>query len=348
MMRRRRISVLIPAYNHSAYIAEAIASVLAQDWPDLELRVLDDGSSDDTLAQAERAVQGQTRVRCVLAKQENAGVSASLNRLMAEADGDIVAILNSDDRFAPGRLPRMMEWVGDARRFFAFSRVNFVGGPDAPDFEALTEWYDEALAKASGLPTAGFALMIANVSISSSNFVFSRDLIERTGGFDPVLPLTQDWDFALRCLGTVEPVFVPDALLDYRVHPSNTWRNHQDTRIEQSAAVLHGYFSRLHQADNPLAPGLGGWPRFLPIFVAVARPVFAQTSLAGVLDEMALETVSARLAGAPGDRVERTAIVNLIAAARANEARPAGLEAFYEAAARWQSLAASIALPVAA
>jgi glycosyltransferase involved in cell wall biosynthesis len=59
-----KISVLIPSYNHAAYISEAIGSVLLQDWPDLELLVLDDGSTDDTVEAAERAVKGERRIRC--------------------------------------------------------------------------------------------------------------------------------------------------------------------------------------------------------------------------------------------------------------------------------------------
>src|SRR5262249_15626438 len=89
-------SVILPAYNHAAYIEEAVRSVLAQTWPDVELIVVDDGSTDGTLERArELAAQYPQRMRVIA--QANQGAHVAINRGLAEARGDYLAILNSDD-----------------------------------------------------------------------------------------------------------------------------------------------------------------------------------------------------------------------------------------------------------
>jgi hypothetical protein len=192
----------------------------------------------------------------------------------------------------------------------------------------MKRWYSELMAKGTALPSAGFMFLLANLSISSSNFVFSRDLAAKTGGFDGALPLTQDWDFVLRCLRFVEPVFAPEPLLEYRVHPSNTWRQHTAIRFEQSEAVVRGYFENLERIENPMAPAPGAWPRFFPVFLSVARPVFATDNLASVVEAMNLHratpgpphTASAASATADGAAIRR--LVTAITAEPPDDADP--------------------------
>ena len=315
LRNRRRISVLIPAYNHAAYIGEAIASVLAQDWPDIELLIVDDGSPDTTLEVATHAIQGEKRVKCRLESQANAGVSATLNSMMAMASGDVLAILNSDDSYAPQRLRTIMQRVDRAETFFAFSHVNFIESGRTDDFVRFRDWYNEALLTMGQLPSVGFSLLLSNASISSSNFVFSRDLAARSGGFDPALPLTQDWDFILRCLHAVEPIVVAQRLLNYRVHPSNTWRRHADIRLEQCTGVLQRYFNPPVPPENPWAPSYGGWPRLFPMFLCIAAPVLRNAELIGTLQRMGQSAHWPRQPGAPTAAQERQAISRLIAAA---------------------------------
>jgi len=313
--KRPRVSVLIPAYNHEHYVAEAIASVLAQDWPEIELLVLDDGSTDSTLDAAARAIRGERRVRCALASQANAGVCVTLNRLMSAATGDILAILNSDDRFAPTRLTKIIAAAGTAPRFFGFSAVRCFESGRTDDFERFRGWYADALRMAGAVPTAGYALLLANFSISSSNFVFSRELVEKSGGFDPALPLTQDWDFILRCLPFTEPVFTPEPLLDYRVHPLNTWRNHKATHMAQSLAVLRSYFEGKPTSENPMAPTAGAWRRYLPMFLAMARQPGSDDSLAHFLRQQGIAPEPVLSVPSVDNSVESRAIASLVALA---------------------------------
>jgi glycosyltransferase involved in cell wall biosynthesis len=333
-----KIAVVIPGYNHAAYIGPAIASVLAQDWPDLELLVLDDGSADDTAGAAERAVAGQRRVPARIERQANQGSARTLNRLIERSDADYVAILNSDDLYAPGRLRALVERAAGQDLFFGFTGMSFLESGATQDFGLFEDWYRSKFHYAAQLPSCGFALLGANITITSSNFLFSRELFDLVGGFDPALPLTQDWAFAVDALRWTEPVLLPRRLMSYRVHPGNTWRRLQDLRRAQSVRVLERFAAwAAGSCLNPLAPTPGNWPAFFPFFVRVCGTLFSDDPVGGFLPP-GLLSLDRTNPAAPRDLA---AIARLLAAAR----QPAGevidtAEALGLAARHWEALRA--------
>lgn len=104
------VSVLMPAYNHERYVETAIRSVLDQDWPRIELIVLDDGSVDGTWRVLEglRGICESRLERVVFLRQENRGTCETTNRLCALATGGFVGLLASDDAYAPGALSALV------------------------------------------------------------------------------------------------------------------------------------------------------------------------------------------------------------------------------------------------
>jgi glycosyltransferase involved in cell wall biosynthesis len=104
---RPLVSVIIPAYNASAFIAETLASARAQTWPNLEIIVVDDGSTDDTAAIVEAAAATDPRI--TLIRQANAGVAAARNRAITAAKGDYVAPLDADDLWHPENVEAQVE-----------------------------------------------------------------------------------------------------------------------------------------------------------------------------------------------------------------------------------------------
>jgi len=223
MIPEPRISIVVPAYNHERFVGEALASLQAQTLADFEVVVIDDGSRDATADVAESVARADARFRVI--RQANGGSHAAINRGIAEARGDWLAILNSDDRFAPTRLARLRdEALAGAQFVVTASRLIDQHGEPIAD---RSHWWWRAVgvfhAKAVALgPVEG--LLYGNYTVSTSNFFFSRALYDAIGPLRP-LRYVIDWEWAVRAAlhapgGTR---YLADApLLDYRLHGSNT------------------------------------------------------------------------------------------------------------------------------
>jgi glycosyltransferase involved in cell wall biosynthesis len=223
MQDKPLVSVVIPAYNHEQFVAEAIDSVLNQSYSNFELVVIDDGSIDDTAKIAELKARQDSRIRVI--RQANGGSHAAINRGMAEARAEWIAILNSDDRWAPNRLVRLMEQAREGAAFVVTgARLIDADGVEITDPK---HWWNATLrdfrAKARELgPVDG--LLYGNYTASTSNFFFSRQLAQAVG---PVRPLRfiPDWDWALRAALHAPARFqflADEYLLDYRLHGRNS------------------------------------------------------------------------------------------------------------------------------
>lgn len=104
-----RFSVIIPLYNKAPYVAKAIGSVLAQTYTDYELIIVDDGSKDDSLNVALKAIEGHAH--CHICKQENAGVSVTRNNGANLSQGDYLCFLDADDWWNPSFLTEMSKLI---------------------------------------------------------------------------------------------------------------------------------------------------------------------------------------------------------------------------------------------
>ena len=271
--RSRRIAVVVPSFNHARFIGETLRSVFAQTHRDLELHVLDDGSTDGSPAVVERVLsEAPAGMRCEFRARGNRGCSTTLNELITGVRAEWVAILNSDDLLVPNRFERMLQEIPETGHHFGFSAVEFLFGEGISDEEAWREFYPGMFRGGLALPTVGFSLLRGNFAISSSNFLFDRALFERGVRFRENLPLSQDWDFLLQALRHVEPRFHPEPLLRYRVHSTNTYRNHRDRQRTELRLLFEAFSDwACRPTENRLAPTPGNWPRLFPVFVRACR-----------------------------------------------------------------------------
>ena len=288
-----RISVVIPSYNHARYIEAAIQSVFMQaaDGLEIELVVVDDGSPDDSLPIIRRCLKNSPLQRTVLIEQENRGAHAAIMRGIEHARGDFLSILNSDDAFLPGRFTSVAPRLSADTDCLAFTLVEMIDEHDQPLQNDAPEfgWYQDVLASAAACPTRGFALLRNNPAVTSGNFVFSRSLYERLGGFSEH-QLSHDWDFLLRSTFYAEPVFVPEVLMRYRVHPQNTTGRVQHLMAQEGREGLHRFLSlaRTGPSPNPLAPLPENWPRYWPWFCTAIRPHFSDRPIIESIDQNVL------------------------------------------------------------
>lgn len=275
----RRISVVIPSYNHARFLRTTLPSVLTQDYPNLELVIVDDGSSDGSPDLIEELIAGATIANVVFIRQANAGAHAAIMRGIAAASGDVLTILNSDDYYEPGRLSELMRHVPATGDFMVFSQVHFVNmaGERLQPGEGHLLWYDRALREASACPTIGYGLLRNNFSLTSGNLVFTRTLYEAVGGFAHYR-LCHDWDFLMKTVLLTEPIFVTKPLMCYRVHDSNTTLSvSKNQEEEEGVAAYSAYFAAAaRQAPaNPLAPSHHHWPSYFDHFIDAYAPWFS-------------------------------------------------------------------------
>lgn len=220
------VSVVIPSYNHEGFVDEAVASVLAERDLDLELIVVDDGSTDGSRERLERWRQNDPRVRLEL--QSNRGAHAALNRGLELTRGDVILILDSDDAFVPGRIARlaaMLRSRPEATLIATWIRVVDAAGAELGvkrAWRSMPPWPHPAAGphlSDTGHPV--LALLEGNWIATTSNLGFPRRLVDDGLRFAP-LRYAHDWDFILAACACGELLLLEEPLLRYRVHGANT------------------------------------------------------------------------------------------------------------------------------
>ena len=281
-----RVGVVIPVYNHEAFVGDAIRSVLAQTVDAVDLVVIDDGSKDGSVDAARAAIAGFPGRRVTIIEQENRGAHAAIMRGIEHLDTPVLSILNSDDLYEFDRFERMLPAL-DAELAIAFSAITLIddAGDTLPPDHAWSRWYARALTAADTEPTIGFALLVHNFSVTSGNFVFTRALYDRLAGFNDQ-KFAHDWDFLIRAVALTEPAFIPDRLMRYRIHASNTTESVRNA-MERECDAAYRAFTRMLTTPHARtdAPGPAGWPHYWRRFIATRKPFwtnarFSQPALA--------------------------------------------------------------------
>ena len=301
------VSVVAPAYRHERYIADCLRSIAAQTHPRLEVIVVDDASGDGTADVAEATLEGPLKgrfERAVVRRQaSNGGAHAALNDGLALARGAYVAVINTDDLFLPERIERLLAAMVAADSGFGFTGIELLwdedSAPPPPGVVLLNLRQRLAIARDR---TLGHALLRQNVAISTGNFLFSRALAQRIGGFQP-LRYCHDWDFALQALLHTQPVFVEAPLYAYRLHAGNTFRQTGDLALLESEAVIRRYFRAVlsREQTNRHCPSPDSEPGAFEAFVHLAKYGDYWAREAG-LYRRASRTLAARPIGDhPGD-----------------------------------------------
>ena len=202
-----RISVIIPAYRVTEYIAETLDSVLAQTFTDYEIVVVNDGCPDT--AALER-VLAPYREKIVYLKRENGGLSAARNTAIAAARGEFLALLDGDDAWEPGYLAYQVG-VMEADPAAAVVYSNGVVFGDSPQAGSLLMDLSPSEGPAD---FAAIVQMRCQVMVSA---MARREAVVRAGMFDPKLRAVEDFDLWLRMtLGGGKIVYHRKPLLRYR------------------------------------------------------------------------------------------------------------------------------------
>lgn len=238
-----RVSVVIPLYNHSSFIAQALESVVAQGEIIREVIVINDGSTDNSLAIAREFSSRHPMVNVV--NQINSGAATTINRGIQIATSEYIAILNSDDYWMPKRLTKLIRALDmDASLDLVASDIMFVDGNGV---EKKDIWYEAALTNFISSRDLGMSLAEANFLMTTSNYVVRRSALKALGGFAEIR-YAHDLDFALRLAVENRRIgFVDEKLLAYRSHANNTIKENQHKVRVDWAMVVAFYLWSLKQ-----------------------------------------------------------------------------------------------------
>jgi glycosyltransferase involved in cell wall biosynthesis len=260
------ITVIVPTFNRADRLREAVESVLAQPLAELEVLVVDDGSTDDTAAVITSLQERDSRVVCL--SQANQGVAAARNHGLDRARGDLIAFLDSDDRWSPDKLPfqlACLERVPEAGMIWTDMVGIDPGGSVIPgyslrDLLPYRFGLDELFARRiplSELPDTpppwrdgglyvgdiyGKALL-GNLVLPSS-VLMTRARLERVGRFDQRLAVAgEDFDFFLRVCREGPVAFADVPTVSYRMGHAD-----QLTHPSRGLYMARNYVRTLEQA----------------------------------------------------------------------------------------------------
>jgi glycosyltransferase involved in cell wall biosynthesis len=204
-----KLSVVMPAFNHARYIVEAIDSVLAQIPDDAEVIVVDDGSSDETAALAERIGPPVRVIRAA-----HAGIGATMNRGIDEARGALIASIDADDRWLPGKMALQLAALdADLSLDVVFGYVRQFVSPEVPD---------GARYELTGQPMAGLV---------RGTMLIRREAWDRVGPMDTDLILGEFIGWYARAIDAgLTMRMLPDVVYERRVHGRNTVIRERDAQ----------------------------------------------------------------------------------------------------------------------
>lgn len=218
-----QVSVVIPSYNHAAFLEDCIRSVQSQTLTRWELIIIDDGSTDNSRNIIQAFAGRDARIKYVF--QENSGASHAINRGLGMARSEYLSILNSDDRYHPHRLETLWNVCNGGNIRFLTTGVHLINasGDSVPAGHPWLVQYARILqsVQENGLLRG---LFFGNYTVSTSNFFFHRSAWALLGEI-PHLRFNHDWAYAARALsilGKDYDFLADEKLLDYRLHGNNT------------------------------------------------------------------------------------------------------------------------------
>lgn len=214
-MNNELVSVVIPAFNAEQHIKECIDSVLNQTYKNLEIIIIDDGSTDNTID----VITAYKDEKIKLFKQKNSGSAVARNYAIKQASGIWIAFIDSDDIWLPEKLQKQLENCSD--HVWSHTDMFFYGDiyPEHTKTSDLTPKHSGLILK---------SLLIEN-SIGTSSVVINRKIFDELGGFNTDYRALQDWDFWLRVAEKYQVCYLDEPMVYYRVHSSSVSRNARKT-----------------------------------------------------------------------------------------------------------------------
>jgi glycosyltransferase involved in cell wall biosynthesis len=206
----QKVSVIIPNYNYGRFLSGAIESVMAQTYSNIEIIVVNNGSTDDSLR-----ILSKYSDEITVVNQANLGQSGARNSGLLKSKGEYIAFLDADDYWNPNKIEKQIRILRPETQLVYCGITKISDNKDessvlvAPQFRGDCRKYF--------MEKPGVSIVLSG----ESTVLFSRNLLEKVGVFDENLNQCAGWDFFRRCADFTEFDFVDEPLSYYRVHSAN-------------------------------------------------------------------------------------------------------------------------------
>lgn len=225
-MEKKKISIVLPVYNGAEYLAESIESVIAQTYANWELIIVNDCSTDDSLAIASKYASLDGRIK-VFSNPKNLKLPNTLNAGFGHACGDYYTWTSDDNKFKPKALQTMVECLEenpDVVMVYANYTCIDSGGKDVELVKKTTINY----------------LFVGNVI--GACFLYTADAAKKVGAYDANLFLAEDYDYWIRLCQVGRILHIEDDLYYYRIHEKSLTATKKNQVDEQTYKVLEKNF----------------------------------------------------------------------------------------------------------
>lgn len=227
------ISIIIPVYNGEKTIKQTIESVLNQTFKDIEIIVINDGSTDTTVD----IVKSIADSRLQIFSYENAGLAATRNRGIRKAKGEFISFLDADDLWTPDKLEDQYKALkANPQAGVAYSWTNYIDHSGnlvrAGRRVKFTGWVYEQM-------------LIGNFLENGSNPLIRSQILKEVGDFDESLSAAEDWDMWLRLCATHKFACVEKPQVLYRVSP-----NSMSTKLKKQEAACLQVINRVFMHEK--------------------------------------------------------------------------------------------------
>lgn len=229
-MPHSKVSVVLPTYNQKQFVREAIESILIQNYPNLEIIIGDDGSTDGTQEILLKYKEKYPDLFKLILSTKNEGVTVNCNKILKECTGKYIALFAGDDVWLPGKLLLQVDLMQKS--------------PSASLCVSKVEWFESKTNKTMFIyPRDDFN--VENMSIidiayyigcNGSSYMFRSDAVPKYG-FEPSIPMVSDWLFVIETLRNGSVIFINEDLARYRRHGANI-SNYPDLVFKEHMQTL--------------------------------------------------------------------------------------------------------------
>lgn len=230
------VTIIIPAFNHEKYVGQALLSAIRQDYANLEILVIDDGSTDRTADVIEDVLARSSNHREVkFIRQPNQGLSRTLNRGLEMAQGDFVQLLASDDAYLPAKTSVCVDRLAALP---ASVGAIYCDGYVVDEYDNRLMRFSEQFPRPFSSDTRK-ELLVGNWMPAMGLF-YRKEALSTAGGFDESIEV-EDWELLLRLTKLYRVLSIPDLLFLYRSHVSNYSNDRVRMLLQQDAIAEKHY-----------------------------------------------------------------------------------------------------------